>query len=109
MARTGRAGTGGTDMTTTTTRTFEKQSDGAFYEVKDGMFVGRPFYPSTREELLFRRTRVGAENFIKRLGYTPGVATPDQSWTGQRHQRVVVLFTVEQRDGLFYVVQEVAR
>jgi hypothetical protein len=59
-----------------------------------------------REDLLFRRTRKGAENWIARTGYVPGARTEDSRWNGSRVVRVHVTFSIEKREDLFYVVRE---
>lgn len=61
-----------------------------------------------RQSVAKRRTRQGAENYIKNLGYEPGVTKKDSHWNGTRRVPIEILFTVEgpDSDGVYDVMRE---
>lgn len=60
-----------------------------------------------RDVILTRKTRKGAENYIKDIGFEPGVTAEDDRWTGGRSVPIWLTFSVEQvGQGRFDVVRE---
>lgn len=51
------------------------------------------------EVLVTFHTARGAENYITRLGYKPGVAVKETYWNGSRHVPIVMMFTVTRENG----------
>jgi hypothetical protein len=57
--------------------------------------------------IITRKTRKGAENYITRLGFTPGVAQADTHWNGTEFLPVTIQFAVAPFEGEFAVYRQV--
>jgi hypothetical protein len=65
--------------------------------------------PVTTCDIETRKTRAGAESFIRNLAYEPGVEQHDTSWDGSAYVPVSVRFDVEQRSPKAFVVVRTIR
>lgn len=48
----------------------------------------------TTEAIITFKSKKGAQNYIKRLGYEPGVEAEDEYWNGSQSVPVRITFTI---------------
>ena len=57
--------------------------------------------------VITRKTRQGAENYVRRLGFTPGVEPEDTHWNGTENLPVTISFAFAPFEDGFGVYRQV--